>query len=210
MRRTTFRAPSFSNHRLTVSPLNSRPSSFSRSDTCSFVNARFSEFVARSAAAFVGVRIDGRPLKACLRDLAPGCPLSVLCSFSIALWGIWGQHRTTRRGGRQRPWGASFCQAEWLALFRRPRHNGGPQITRRPACHAGECLRSPSWLCHGGGAVNGLKFKNSPKQFSKKIPKYFSTYRQNRGLLTRTFSTIRTRIFFFVVSISVTVSFQRT
>ena len=63
MWRTIFRAPSFSNHRLTVYPLNSRPSSFSRSDTCPFVNARLSEFIARSAAAFVGVSSDGRPLR---------------------------------------------------------------------------------------------------------------------------------------------------
>ena len=199
MRRTTFRAPSFSNHGLTVSPLNSRPSAFSRSDTCPFVNAGSPSLSPAVPRPSLEEASTAARYEACLRGLAPGCPLSVLCSFSIALWGIRGQHRTAWRGDRHCPWGASFCQAEWLALFR-PWHNGGPPITRRPACDAGGCLRSPSWLCHDGEAVKGLEFKKSQKQCRNNYRKISPNIGQNRGLLTHTFSTIRTRIFFLFFS----------
>ena len=51
-----------------------------------------------------------------------------------------------------------------------------------------------------GGAVNGLEFKNSQKQSRKNYRKKYQNIGQNRGLLTRTFSTIRTRFFFFFFS----------
>ena len=158
------------------------------------------EFIARSAAAFVGVSIDGRPLRGLFERSSSW--VSSICAMQF-FHSIVGYSRPTpyrsARGPTVPLGSASFCQEEWLALFR-PWHNGGPPITRRPPCDKGGCLRSPSWLCHDGGAVNGLEFKKSRKQSRKNYRKKSKNIGQNRGLLTHTFSTIRTRIFFLFFS----------
>ena len=147
-----------------------------------------------------------------MRGLAPACPLSVLCSFSIALWGIRGHTVPLGKGADSALGEPRFARRNGSRYFD---HHGITAAHRRLV--APLATQGGVYGLHRGCPTRGVGKRARIQEFSKKKGKNSGkksrNIGQNRGLLTRTISTITTRFFFlflFFMSISVTVSFQRT